>query len=64
MGASKKNWPLGLGFDRFLWFYWWRNQSMVPALAEDNHYIQQPYLPEQGYHLSKDLADKAIEYIP
>ena len=30
-----------------------------PDLAEDNHYTDQPYMPEDGYHLSKDLADKA-----
>src|SRR5215207_4068124 len=47
MGGSKKNWPLGQGYD----------------LAEDNHYIDQPYLPEDGYHLSKDLADQALRFI-
>src|SRR5262249_5980664 len=30
---------------------------------EDNHFVDQPYGPEQGYHLSKDLADKAIGMI-
>jgi arylsulfatase A-like enzyme len=34
-----------------------------PDLAEDNHYIDQPYGPEDGYHLSKDLADKALSFI-
>ena len=34
-----------------------------PDLAEDNHYIEQPYAPGDGYHLSKDLADKALEFI-
>lgn len=63
MGASKKDWPLGLGFDRFYGFIGGETNQWYPALAEDNHYIEQPYLPEQGYHLSKDLADKAISYI-
>jgi len=27
-----------------------------PSLVEDNHIIDQPYTPEEGYHLSKDLA--------
>jgi arylsulfatase len=26
--------------------------NWYPSLAEDNHYIDQPYLPEDGYHLS------------
>ena len=35
----------------------------IPTLVEDNHFIDQPYQPEEGYHLSKDLADKAIRMI-
>jgi arylsulfatase A-like enzyme len=34
-----------------------------PDLAEDNHYIDQPHGREDGYHLSKDPADKAISFI-
>lgn len=63
MGASKKDWPLGLGFDRFYGFIGGETNQWYPALIEDNHFIEQPYLPENGYHLSKDLADKAIQYI-
>jgi arylsulfatase len=25
--------------------------------------VEQPYLPKEGYHLSKDLADQAIQMI-
>jgi len=32
-------------------------------LTYDNHEVQQPKQPEEGYHLSIDLADKAIEFI-
>jgi arylsulfatase A-like enzyme len=63
MGASKKNWPLGLGYDRFYGFIGGETNNWYPDLAEDNHYIDQPYLPEEGYHLSKDLADKALSFI-
>jgi arylsulfatase A-like enzyme len=63
MGASKKEWPLGLGFDRFYGFIGGETNQWYPDLAEDNHYIDQPYQPEDGYHLSKDLADKAISFI-
>ena len=37
-----------------------RDEQLVSDLAEDNHYIDQPYPPEDGYHLSKDLADQAL----
>ncbi len=29
----------------------------------DNHPVAPPATPEDGYHLSKDLADKTIEFI-
>jgi arylsulfatase A-like enzyme len=63
MGSSKKLWPLGLGYDRFYGFVGGETNQWYPALAEDNHYIDQPYQPEEGYHLSRDLADKALEFI-
>jgi arylsulfatase len=63
MGASKKEWPLALGYDRFYGFIGGETNQWYPDLAEDNHYIEQPYSPEEGYHLSKDLADKALEFI-
>ena len=63
MGSSKKEWPLGLGYDRFYGFIGGETNNWYPDLAEDNHYIDQPYAPEDGYHLSKDLADKALRFI-
>ena len=64
MGSSKKEWPLGLGYDRFYGFIGGETNHWYPDLAEDNHYIDQPYLPEDGYHLSKDLADQALRVHP
>ena len=40
-----------------------RPTSGIRTLIEDNHFVEQPYSPEDGYHLSKDLADKAIGFI-
>ena len=37
-----------------------RPTTGIPDLVEDNKFIDQPYTPEEGYHLSKDLADQAI----
>jgi arylsulfatase A-like enzyme len=62
-GASKKMWPLQKGFDRFYGFIGGETNQWYPDLVEDNHYVDQPYSPEEGYHLSKDLADKAIEFL-
>lgn len=62
-GGSRSEWPLSKGFDRFYGFLGGETNQWYPDLVEDNHFIEQPYGPEDGYHLSKDLADKAIEMI-
>lgn len=62
-GGSRKQWPLAKGFDRFYGFLGGETNQWYPDLVEDNHFIDQPYGPEEGYHLSKDLADKAISMI-
>lgn len=63
LSAWKARWPLGRGFERFYGFLGGETNQWYPDLVYDNHPIEQPYLPEEGYHLSKDLADKAIEFI-
>ena len=62
-GASKKSWPLNLGFDRYYGFIGGETNQWYPDLVEDNHSVEPPYSPEEGYHLSKDLADQAIKMI-
>ena len=62
-GASRKQWPLQRGFDRFYGFLGGETNQYYPDLVEDNRFIEAPYGPERGYHLSKDLADKAIEML-
>jgi arylsulfatase A-like enzyme len=63
MGGSKKSWPLGLGYDRFYGFIGGETNQWYPELIEDNHFVEQPAQPEEGYHFSKDIVDKAITYI-
>ena len=62
-GATRSQWPLQKGFDRYYGFLGGETNQWYPDLIEDNHFIDQPYGPEQGYHLSRDLADKAISMI-
>lgn len=62
-GGSRSMWPLQLGFDRFYGFLGGETNNWYPDLVEDNHFIEQPYGPDQGYHLSKDLADQALSMI-
>jgi arylsulfatase len=62
-GASKSEWPLQKGFDRFYGFIGGETNNWYPTLVEDNRYVDQPSTPEQGYHLSKDLADQALRML-
>jgi len=68
MASSKRNWPVGRGFERFYGFLGAETNNWYPDLIHDNHPVDQPSTPtedgsEKGYHLSRDLADKALEFI-
>lgn len=59
----KGRWPLGRGFERFYGFLGGETNQWYPDLVYDNHTVEPPATPEQGYHLSADLADKAIRFV-
>ena len=63
LAASKRNWPLGRGFERFYGFLGAETNQWYPDLVHDNHPVDAPATPAEGYHLSVDLTDKAIEFI-
>ena len=63
MAASRSTWPLARGFDRWYGFHGGETHQFVPALYHDNHAVRPPRTVEEGYHLSADLADRAIEYL-
>ena len=56
-------WPLGRGFDRYYGFLGGDTHQYYPDLVFDNHQVEPPKTPEEGYHLTVDLADKAIEFV-
>lgn len=57
------HWPLGRGFDRFYGFLEGETDQFHPELVCDNHPIQPPAGPDDGYHLSEDLVDQALRMI-
>ena len=63
MGAPRERWPLGRGFDRFYGFLGGETDQYHPDLVHDNHQVDPPRSAEEGYHLSEDLADRAIGYL-
>ena len=62
-GGPRSEWPLQQGFDRFYGFLGGETNQWYPDLTEDNKFIDQPYGPEEGYHLSRDLVDQAMQMI-
>ncbi|HEY7107297.1 MAG TPA: arylsulfatase [Acidimicrobiia bacterium] len=56
-------WPLGLGFERYYGFLQGDTNHWSPNLVRDNHYVDPPRTPAEGYHLTEDLADAAIGYV-
>lgn len=62
-GGTKSEWPLQKGFDRFYGFFGGETNNWYPELVEDNRFTEQPARPEDGYHLSKDLADHALRML-
>ncbi|HMK11493.1 MAG TPA: arylsulfatase [Acidimicrobiales bacterium] len=63
MASTKRNWPLGRGFERYYGFLGGETNQWYPDLVYDNHLVEQPSKPDDGYHLTVDLTDKAIEFI-
>ncbi|RWA18657.1 hypothetical protein MBRU_05445 [Mycolicibacterium brumae DSM 44177] len=63
VAATKRHWPCARGFERFYGFMGGETDQWYPELVYDNHPVAPPATPEQGYHLSKDLADRTIEFI-
>ncbi|MBA4811161.1 MAG: arylsulfatase, partial [Acidimicrobiales bacterium] len=56
-------WPLGRGFDRFYGFLEGETDQFHPDLVRDNHSVEPPAKPEDGYHLSEDIVNNLLEMI-
>ena len=63
LASSRRNWPTGRGFERFYGFLGAETNQWYPDLVYDSHPVDPPTSPEQGYHLTVDLTDKALEFI-
>ena len=62
-GRVRERWPLGRGFERFYGFLAGETDQYHPDLVHDNHQVDPPRSPAEGYHLTEDLADRAIGYL-
>ena len=63
LASTKRQWPLGRGFERFYGFLGAETNQWYPDLIHDNHPVEQLATPEQGYHFSTDITDHALAFI-
>jgi arylsulfatase A-like enzyme len=57
-------WPSGGGgFETFYGFIGGENNQWDPALYDGTTPVEPPATPEEGYHLTEDLADHAVNWI-
>ncbi|WP_018312998.1 arylsulfatase [Cupriavidus sp. UYPR2.512] len=54
-------WPTGEGFERFYGFHGGETDQFDPSLYEGTAPVMRP--PGRDYHLTADLADKAIDWL-
>jgi arylsulfatase A-like enzyme len=57
------NWPLQKGFDRFYGFLQGETDQFHPELTSDNGHVDPPAGPEDRYHVSEDVVDRACGWI-
>jgi arylsulfatase A-like enzyme len=58
------HWPSGGGgFEYFYGFIGGETNQYYPALFEGTSPVEPEKTPEQGYHLTEDLADKAMKWV-
>jgi arylsulfatase len=55
-------WPTGSGFEYFYGFIGGEDNQWYPSLYEGTTPIEPTKTPEQGYHLTEDLTDHAINW--
>ncbi|MCZ7533111.1 MAG: arylsulfatase [Acidimicrobiia bacterium] len=57
-------WPsAGGGFEKFYGFIGGENNQWDPALYDGTTPVEPPATPEEGYHLTEDLANQAITWV-
>jgi arylsulfatase len=63
LGADRSTWPLARGFERYYGFFDGETHQFAPNLFHDNHQDPLPRTIDDGYHLTEDLVDHAVEQI-
>jgi arylsulfatase len=56
-------WPTGSGFEYFYGFVCAETNQYYPTLIEGTNPVEPPKTPEEGYHFTEDMAEKAVKWI-
>jgi arylsulfatase len=56
-------WPTGSGFEHFYGFVAGETNQYAPALYQDTVPVEPDRTPEEGYHLTEDMTDRAIDWV-
>jgi arylsulfatase len=56
-------WPTGSGFEHFYGFIGGETNQYAPAIYRDTVPVEPDRTPEEGYHFTEDMTDRAIEWI-
>ena len=57
------NWPTGSGFEYFYGFVCAETNQYFPAIYENTLPVEQSKTPEEGYHFTEDMTNKAIQWV-
>jgi arylsulfatase len=57
------NWPTSRGFDYFYGFIGGETDQFYPALYRGTRAVPVPGKPEEGYHLTRDIANDCIDWM-
>ena len=58
-----RQWPTGSGFEYFYGFVGGETNQYYPAIYEGTTPVEPGKTPEQGYHFTEDMTDKAINWV-
>ncbi|MGB4110540.1 MAG: arylsulfatase, partial [Desulfomonilia bacterium] len=56
-------WPTGSGFEHFYGFVGGETNQFYPSLIEGTSSVKPGKTPEQGYHFTEDIAEKALRWL-
>ena len=58
-----EHWPTGSGFEYFYGFICAETNQYYPSIYEGTSPVEPEKTPEEGYHFTEDLANKAIKWV-